>query len=188
MIGPSFPALLSAAQGGDKQAFAMLWRDLQPALLRYLRVAIPTAADDLAAETWMSVIRGLAGFQGDERNFRAWVFTLARHRTFDWHRQAARRQTDVMPVELLGDRPAPDDPAAAALEAQSTRAALALIAELPRDQAEVVTLRVIAGLDVADVARLLGKRPGTVRVLAHRGLRRLARRLESAGLARGVTR
>jgi len=187
MIGPSFPALLSAAQGGDEQAFAMLWRDLQPALLRYLRVAIPTAADDLAAETWMSVIRGLAGFRGDERNFRAWVFTLARHRTFDWHRQAARRQTDVMPVELLGDRP-PDDPAAAALEAQSTRAALALIAELPRDQAEVVTLRVIAGLDVADVARLLGKRPGTVRVLAHRGLRRLARRLESAGLARGVTR
>jgi len=188
MIGSSFPAVLSAAQDGDEQAFAVLWRDLQPALLRYLRVALPTAADDVAADTWMSVIGGLARFRGDERNFRAWVFTVARHRTVDWHRQAARQQAEVVPVELLGDRPAPDDPAAAALEAQSTRAALALIAELPRDQAEVVALRVLAGLDVGEVARILGRRPGTVRVLAHRGLRRLAGRLESAGLARAVTR
>jgi RNA polymerase sigma-70 factor, ECF subfamily len=71
---------------------------------------------------------------------------------------------------------------------QSTRAALALVAELPADQAEVVALRVLGGLDVAEVARIVGKRPGTVRVLAHRGLRRLARRVEGAGLLRGVTR
>jgi RNA polymerase sigma-70 factor, ECF subfamily len=75
------------------------------------------------------------------------------------------------------------------LAAQSTRAALALIAQLPRDQAEVVALRVLGGLGVAEVARITGKRPGAVRVLAHRGLRRLAKRLEAAGLAeRGVTR
>jgi RNA polymerase sigma-70 factor (ECF subfamily) len=74
------------------------------------------------------------------------------------------------------------------LEAYSTRAALALLAELPPDQAEVVALRVLAGLEVAEVARIVGKRPGTVRVLAHRGLRRLAGRMETAGLARGVTR
>ncbi|HEV8647846.1 MAG TPA: RNA polymerase sigma factor [Actinomycetes bacterium] len=185
MIGSSFPALLSAAQRGDEQAFAMLWRDLQPALLRYLRVASPTAADDLAAETWMSVIRGLARFQGDEQHFRAWVFTAARHRAIDWQRQAARRPTASLPVALLAERPAPDDPAAAVLEAQSTRAALALLAELPVDQAEVVALRVLGGLGVAEVARIVGKRPGAVRVLAHRGLRRLATRLEAAALARG---
>ena len=51
MIGPSFPAVLAAAQGGDEQAFAVLWRDLQPAVLRYLRVAAPIAAEDLAADT-----------------------------------------------------------------------------------------------------------------------------------------
>ena len=74
------------------------------------------------------------------------------------------------------------------LGGQSTRAALALVAELPPDQAEVVALRVLAGLEVAEVARIVGKRPGTVRVLAHRGLRRLAERMEAARLARGVTR
>jgi len=188
MLGPSFPELLAAAQGGDEQAFAVLWRDLQPALLRYLRVAAPEAAEDLAADTWVSVICGLGRFRGDERAFRAWVFTVARHRAIDWRRQAARRPTNLVPGEQLAERPAPDDPVAQVLEAQSTQAALALLAELPPDQAEVVALRVLGGLEVGEVARIVGKRPGAVRVLAHRGLRRLAKRLEAAGLARGVTR
>jgi len=187
MLGSSFPELLLAAQAGDEQAFTVLWRDLQPAVLRYARVAAQQAAEDLAADAWVSVIRGLGRFRGDERAFRAWVFTLARHRVIDWHRQAARRPSQSVPV-ALADRPAPDDPVAAVLEAQSTRAALALLAELPADQAEVVALRVLAGLEVAEVARIVGKRPGTVRVLAHRGLRQLANRLDAAGLARGVTR
>jgi RNA polymerase sigma-70 factor (ECF subfamily) len=187
MIGPSFPGLLAAAQSGDEQAFAVLWRDLQPAVLRYLRVAAPAAAEDLAADTWISVIRGLGRFRGDEQNFRTWVFTAARHRAIDWRRQAARRPTTSLPVELLAEQSAHDDPAEAVLEAQSTRAALALLAELPADQAEVVALRVLGGLGVAEVARIVGKRPGAVRVLAHRGLRRLAQRLEAAGLERGVT-
>jgi RNA polymerase sigma-70 factor, ECF subfamily len=188
MIGPSFPDLLAAAQGGDEQAFAVLWRDLQPAVLRYLRVAAPVAAEDLAADTWVSVIRGLGRFRGDEQRFRAWVFTAARHRAIDWRRLAVRRPVVSLPVDLLAAQPAPDDPVAAVLEAQSTRAALALLAELPTDQAEVVALRVLGGLGVAEVAGIVGKRPGAVRVLAHRGLRRLAQRLEAAGLARGVTR
>jgi RNA polymerase sigma-70 factor (ECF subfamily) len=187
MTGPSFPGVLVAAQGGDEQAFAVLWRELQPAVLRYLQVAAPAAAEDLAADTWVSVIRGLRRFRGDEQDFRTWMFTVARHRAIDWHRQAARRPTGSVPIEVLAERPASDDPAVEVLEAQSTRAALALLAELPRDQAEVVALRVLGGLGVAEVAQITGRRPGAVRVLAHGGLRRLARRLEAAGLARGVT-
>jgi RNA polymerase sigma-70 factor (ECF subfamily) len=188
MLGSSFPELLAAAQGGDEQAFAVLWRDLQPALLRYFQVVAPQAAEDLAADTWVSIIRRLKQFRGDERAFRAWLFTVARHRAIDWRRQAARRPTNLVPVEQLAEHQAPDDPVAQVLGAHSTRAALALLAELPADQAEVVALRVLGGLEVAEVARILGKRPGAVRVLAHRGLRQLAKRVEAAGLARGVTR
>ena len=188
MIGPLFQDLLAAAQGGDEQAFALLWRDLQPAMLRYFQVAAGEAAEDLAADAWVSVIGGLGRFRGDERAFRAWVFTVARHRAIDWRRRAVRRPTSSVPVEELAERPAPDDPVAQVLEARSTRAALALVAELPADQAEVVALRVLGGLEVAEVARIVGKRPGTVRVLAHRGLRRLAQRVEAAGLLGGVTR
>src|SRR4029450_1411604 len=80
---------------------------------------------------------------------------------------------------------APDDPAATAMEGLSTRAALAEVATLPADQAEAIVLRGGAGLDVTRVAELMGKRPGTVRVLTHRGLRRLAERLGADGRIRG---
>ena len=57
MIGPSFPHVLVAAQGGDEQSFEMLWQDLHPPLLRYLQVLAPAAAEDRAADTWLGVIR-----------------------------------------------------------------------------------------------------------------------------------
>jgi len=60
------------------------------------------------------------------------------------------------------------------MENLSTEAALAMIATLPADQSEVVLLRVLGGLSVKDVAAIIGKRPGTVRVIQHRALERLA--------------
>src|SRR5512132_1720809 len=132
------------------------------------------AAEDLAAETWVAVIRGIGRFQGDEAAFRAWVFTIARHKARDWWRRAARTPVQALPATSLAEPSAPDDPAATVLEAASTRAALALIATLPAGQAEAVVLRVVAGLEVKQVAELMDKRPNTVRVLTHRGLRRLA--------------
>jgi RNA polymerase sigma-70 factor (ECF subfamily) len=189
VIGADFGEFLAAAAAGDERAFATLWRDLQPGLLRYLQVVAPGSAEDIASETWVDVVRGLGRFRGEERAFRSWAFTIARHRVADWHRRVLRRPAEPRPLERLPERAAPDDPAAAAFEAASTQAALALIGELPRDQAEVVVLRVVADLDVAEVAAIVGKRPGAVRVLAHRGLRRLAQRLASQQRApRGVTR
>ena len=98
----------------------------------------------------------------------------------------ARRATEDLPANGLLEQAAPDDPAAGAVEGFSTRAALAVVATLPPDQAEAVVLRVVAGLDVDRVAEIMGKRPGTVRVLTHRGLRRLAERLGAVTRVRGL--
>jgi RNA polymerase sigma-70 factor (ECF subfamily) len=186
MIGPEFPAVLSAAAGGDEDAFGRLWQDLQPRLLRYFMVVSPAVAEDLASETWLGVVRGLQRFRGTEPAFRAWVFTIARHALLDWRRRAARRVTQDLPVGGSLEQAAPDDPAASALEGFSTRAALAMVATLPADQAEAIVLRVVAGLEVDRVAAIMGKRPGTVRVLTHRGLRRLAERFGADASIRGV--
>jgi RNA polymerase sigma-70 factor (ECF subfamily) len=172
MNAATFVDVLAAAQRGDQASFAELFRDTQPAVLRYLHVVAGPRAEDLAAETWLQVVRGLGMFSGDDPvGFRAWVMSIARHRWLDDLRASARRP-DVSFYELP-DRPAPGDVATSVDEIITTEAALALIARLPRDQAEVVALRFIADLDVARTAALVGKQPGAVRVLAHRGLRRL---------------
>ncbi len=187
VLGPEFPEVMRAAACGDEAAFARLWRDNQPPLMRYLRVVTDDAAEDLASEVWLEVSRRLARFRGGEGEFRAWLFTTARRRVIDLRRYAARH-----PVMLTGDpreleRRAPDDTAGVALERMSTDAALDLIASLPPEQAEIIVLRAVVGLDVAQVARIVGKRPGAVRVAAHRGLRALAARLTIASDKR-VTR
>ena len=191
MIGAAFGVVLARAQAGDEAAFARLFADVQPALLRYLRVITPEA-DDVAGDTWLHVVTGLRGFRGEEEAFRAWLFTIARHRAADAARSRARRPAVPVAVPeaaqgltaqgLTAGPPLAPDAADLALDGISARAVVALIATLPRDQAEVVMLRVVAGLEVADVARIVGKSPGAVRVAAHRALRRLAAHLERASV------
>ena len=64
-----------------------------------------------------------------------------------------------------------------AAERSATDSAVEMIATLPADQAEAVMLRIVNGLDVATVADLMGRTPGSVRVLCHRGLRTLERQV-----------
>ena len=172
MEDAAFSDALARAKRGDEAAFTALFRMCQPAVLRYLQVVAPDRADDLAGETWLQVVRGLSGFQAEQAAaFRAWVLSIARHRRLDEQRARARRPEAL--VEAVPERPGGLDVAAAALDLMSTETAVQLIAALPRDQAEVVFLRYVADLDVATTGRLLGKEPGAVRVLAHRGLRKL---------------
>jgi RNA polymerase sigma-70 factor, ECF subfamily len=127
----------------------------------------------------------LARFEGDEGAFRGWAFTIARRRVLDLRRQRGRRQTEPAASESLADIPAADDPETttlAALDADEVRRRL--VEMLPPDQADVVLLRVVGGLDVDHVAEVLGKRPGTVRVLQHRALRRLAKEMSSRGVTK----
>jgi RNA polymerase sigma-70 factor (ECF subfamily) len=150
-----------------------LWRTLQPPLLRYLTVRGNDSPEDLAAETWLRVIRDLPGFMGRSGEFRAGLFTVARNRAIDHGRARAARP--VVPVAEVVDPALVPSAELAALERVSTEAALRLVATLPPEQAEMVMLRVVAGLDVQVVASIVGKRPGTVRVSVHRALRTLSR-------------
>jgi RNA polymerase sigma-70 factor (ECF subfamily) len=182
VIGAGFAELLAAAQDGDEEAFTQLWLDGNSALLRYLRVIAPDAAEDIAGDTWLHVVRGLRRFRGDEAAWRAWLFTTARRRTIDQARRRSRRPE--LPIEYVpaAGLPATGDAADIALGYLSTRAAIALLADLPPQQAEIILLRVVAGLDTEAVAKLVGRSPGAVRVAAHRGLRRLAQILTEAGV------
>ncbi len=172
MIGADFDRVLAQVQAGDEAAFARLWRDLNPQLLRYLSLG-GDLAEDVAAETWVTVVKGLRGFVGDELAWRAWVFTTARRRAVDAGRKRAREAG-------LGWRAstwASDhtrDAADVVVGLASTEDALRMVRRLPALQAEVVLLRVVAGLPVAEVAAVTGRSPGAVRVACPRGLQTLS--------------
>jgi RNA polymerase sigma-70 factor (ECF subfamily) len=164
---------LKRARNGEEEGFVELWRTLHPPLLRYLTVRRNDSPEDLAAEAWLQVVRDLAKFSGDARDFRAFLFTVARNRAIDQGR--ARASRPVVSVAEPESSEASPSAETLALERISTQAALDLVATLPPEQAEMVMLRVVAGLDVAAVAAIVGKKPGTVRVSVHRALRTLAR-------------
>lgn len=168
--------ILVAACAGDEAAFVCLFREIQPRLLRYLRALTGGEAEDLAAETWLQVVRGLARFSGDAQGFRGWVFTIAHARAIDVWRASSRRPETL--THTVPDRSTDRDVLCEVEEIISTEAALSLLRELPEAQAQVLMLRVVAGLDVARTAEVLGRTSNHVRVLAHRGLRTLAAVLE----------
>jgi RNA polymerase sigma-70 factor (ECF subfamily) len=183
MADSDFEASLAAARSGDEDAFASIWRALNPALVRYLRVLEPDAADDVASEAWLQVVRGLRRFRGDEAGFKSWLFTIARNKVTDARRRRQRRPTVPLdPGQALTETIADDDTERAVLDRIGTDDALRLIATtLPPEQAVIFMLRVVAGMDVADVARVLRKSPGAVRVASHRALARLRDALHQPG-------
>lgn len=189
VVGDDFARVLGDAQGGSEDQFAVLWRDANPALLRYLRVLAPEHAEDIAAETWVYIVRGLPKFVGDEAAWRAWLFTTARRRLIDQARLRKRHPAESLDEVVAADTPSTPDAEQVALDNLATRSAMRLLAQLPPQQAEVIMLRVVAGLDTEAVAELLGKSPGNVRVMAHRGLKKLEELLGRAGITSraGVT-
>jgi RNA polymerase sigma-70 factor (ECF subfamily) len=174
---PSFEQTVTVAALGQPWALGTLYRAFQPGLLRLLQVIAPHHAEDLASDVWLEVVGALPRFSGDERAFRGWLATIARRRVIDAHRRAGRRRTTAGGDDL-GQQPAPDRTDESAVDLLSAQSAISRVtAVLSQDQADVVLMRVVGGLDVAQVARALGKQPGAVRALQHRALRRLARQL-----------
>jgi RNA polymerase sigma-70 factor (ECF subfamily) len=169
----TFGGILAAARLGEEWALALLWRDVHPRLLRYLRVAAPGAeAEDLASDVWIEAALALARFEGDRHALLRFIFTICRRRVIDARRRDDRRRTFPVTPDVLVMRGPQDDGGLGAR--LGLDAALDRLSALPRDQADVILLRVVAGLDADSVGEILGKPPGTVRVLQHRGLERLA--------------
>lgn len=173
-LGESFEGVLGAARQGEEWGFALLFREFNPRLLRYFASRVPAQAEDLAAETWVGAARQVRSFQGEERAFGAWLFTIAHHRLVQHRRDEARRPIPDSRAVPPEDRASVDVETEVLNQIGTQQAARAIAAALTADQAEVLLLRVLGGLEVEQVARITGKRPGTVRALQHKALRKLA--------------
>jgi RNA polymerase sigma factor (sigma-70 family) len=184
-IGERFPTLLDAARQGDRGSLEALYHDLAPVVIGYLRGQGAAEPDDLAAEVFVGVARGLGSFRGDERAFRSWVFSIAHRRLIDERRRLSRRkERAVDPADLAEglDRPG-GDVEAEALDRIGESWVLRAIRRLTPEQRAVLLLRVVADLPVEEVARIVGRSPGAVKALQRRALSSLARQIDREGVS-----
>lgn len=159
------------AQQGDPTGFDALMRALERPLAGFLRARGAGDAEGLVNEVLVRVFSGIGDFEGNAPQFRAWVYRIARNLLIDERRRAGRRPDavstapDTLPEPLLS-KTAPD-------RLNEAERVEGLLARVTAEQREVLLLRVVAGLSVEETAEVLGCRPGAVRALQHRALKRL---------------
>jgi RNA polymerase sigma-70 factor (ECF subfamily) len=181
-LGEAFPSILVAARQGEDWAWAELYGELVGPLTRYLRTRGADEPDDLAAETFLQVARGINKFTGDESAFRSWVFVIGHRRLIDERRQQSRQ---VRTVPLDGDDAASsrvDNRVGGntEVEAMATLARTELIAvlnELTAEQRDVLMLRLVAELPLEATAAAMGKKVGAVKTLQFRAVKALQKKL-----------
>jgi RNA polymerase sigma-70 factor (ECF subfamily) len=142
-------------------------------LVRWARARLGDEGEDVVAQAWLEASRGLGRFRGSTDDLRGWVFTIVRRRAIDVLRRRARGPQlvpldETLPITVPS---AEDEAFAGRLGDEAIGRALRM---LPTTQADVIVLRVIGGLDVTQVADILGRTPNAVRILQHRALTRLA--------------
>ena len=171
------PVALERARQGDPAAWAELYRWLSPQVLGYLRARGVAEPEDLLGEVFVQAVRDFGSFRGSEPDFRAWVFSIAHHRLIDAARRSGRRPVEPVPTEELTANAEAGDAEAEAMARIGTGEVTRLLATLSEDQKSVILLRVLGGLSVPEVARVVEKRPGAVKQLQRRGIARLRKEL-----------
>jgi RNA polymerase sigma-70 factor, ECF subfamily len=174
---------VAAAQRGDPGGFEALYDAYVARVLGYVRGLGVDEPEDAVSEVFISVVQSLPTFEGDEADFRRWLFTIAHRRAVDAHRRRTRRKEQPTDPSLLPDLASPLRVADELGTDFVATAAADALAQLTPDQREVILLRIIADLSVADTAEVLGKKPGAVKTLQRRALASLRRLLILAAVS-----
>jgi RNA polymerase sigma factor (sigma-70 family) len=182
-LGDDFAQVLAAARSGAGWAWTSLYRDLAPPVRGYLRARGVTDPDDLLGEVLLQLVRDLDRFEGDEREFRTWLFTIVHHRLLDERRRTRRRPSEAMPMERLERAGEVGDVEDEAIDGLTVARVREFVGRLSPDQQDVLLLRLFGDLPIADVARIVGKRPGAVKALLRRGLASLRKEISREGVS-----
>lgn len=177
-LGERFETVLAAARAGADWAWADLYHDLVGTVRGYVRSQGASDVDDLVGEIFLGVVRSLSRFDGDESAFRAWVFTIAHHQVIDDRRRRQRRRTDPAATETLEAHLPAVAVESEAVERLTAEEVSALLGRLTDEQRQVMTLRLIAGLTLPEIAEVIGRSENATKALQHRALAALRRQLD----------
>ncbi|MEA1902727.1 MAG: sigma-70 family RNA polymerase sigma factor, partial [Actinomycetota bacterium] len=148
-----------------------IYMDLAGPIRGYVRSRGSKDPEDLASEVFLQVARNIAKFEGDAESFRSWVFVIAHRRLIDERRAKQRRPviTDD-PVDPTGGNVEEE-----AIDQIGLNRVNEAMSHLTDDQREVLALRVIADLSLAETAKVLDKEIGAVKALQRRAVFALRR-------------
>ena len=127
-------------------------------------------------------MRSIDRFEGDEGAFRTWIFTIGRNLVVDDCRRRARHPSDARPDDALALNGPTGDTEEDALRALADARVAAIFGGLSPDQRDVLLLRILAGLTIAEIAQVIGKREGAVKMLQARGIAALRREISSGAV------
>jgi RNA polymerase sigma-70 factor, ECF subfamily len=175
---PDVPSLVARAQAGDADAFGALYDIYAAGVYRfcYHRTTSLPLAEDLTSETFFRALRSLSSFRWQDRDFGAWLTTIARNLVID-HRKSAKTRLEIVsdaPPERVEVSPGPEQQTLTRLTNEALAAALG---ELPDEQRDCLIMRFLQGLSIAETAEVLGRSEGAVKQLQLRAIRRLAKHL-----------
>lgn len=177
-IDPQVEDLVRRAKDGDGDAFARLYDDYVDQVFGYIlrRVRDRQLAEDLTSDVFLRAYRSISRFTWQGVDIGAWFTTIARNRVTD-HFKSARarleRPTEEVRdgVEELGR----DEPEQAALHGDMAAALGKALDDLTEDHREILQLRFVQGLSVAECAHVMERTDGAIKALQYRALRALAR-------------
>lgn len=172
-----FEESLELARKGDEQAWRTIYSLFARPTIGYLKSRGAAEPEDLAGEVFLQVVRDIGRFKGGESEMRAWIFTIAHHRLLDEARSRRRRPVTVASQEVLEAGGPVGDAETEAFTAIEETEVRRVLDALTKDQRDVLTLRLVGGLKIEEIARVLGKRAGAVQALQRRGLESLKREI-----------
>ncbi len=172
---PNEPELIERAQHGDKEAISTLYQTYAQVVFQYIsyRVESDATAEDLTADVFLRMVRGLPAYKLTGAPFSAWLYRIAANRITDFYRSHESARLEPIPEHYGSEVDLADD---LADEEERSRLQKALAA-LPEDYQTVLILRFMQDMPHAEVAAILGKSVEAVRVLQHRALKALAAHL-----------
>jgi RNA polymerase sigma-70 factor (ECF subfamily) len=168
-------AWVSAAQRGDRGAFAHLVEAYWPRLYRWLYQLTHDrhTAEDLSQEAFLKALAHLGRFQAGT-NFRAWLFRIA-HNTFANQRRNSARQKGTLPDDLPEQAPGPEE---AALSRESLDRVARAVNQLPEDFRAALLLRVDEDYSFREIASILNTTEETARWRVFKARQKLLERLD----------
>jgi RNA polymerase sigma-70 factor (ECF subfamily) len=172
-------ALVELAQGGDADAFGLLYERYVDLVYRYIYVRVGSShlAEDLTSETFIRALRRIDSFSWQGKDIAAWFVTIARNLITD-NVKSARFRLEVTTADMIDADRRVDGPENEVLAHLRDTRLVEAIKTLKPEQAECVVLRFMQGMSLAETALVIGKSQGAVKQLQLRAMRALHHQLE----------